>query len=107
MYSYGFDTSRYNINEVVDLVMEFQNWIDSKYSSKELINMVPLQVVLMMSANSTDIVLQDEVIWSSNYDYDDDLSLNLLKKSFINSCKEYVRFIENSSEEYSKFLKEE
>lgn len=103
MYSYGFDTSHDNINEVVDLVMEFQNWINSKYTPRELADNSPLQVVFMMSANSTDIVVQDEIIWSSNYDYDDELSLNLLKKNFINSCKEYVRFIE----EYSKFLKEE
>ncbi len=103
MYSYGFDTSHDNINEVVDLVMEFQNWINSKYTPRELADNSPFQVVFMMSANSTDIVVQDEIVWSSNYDYDDELSLNLLKKNFINSCKEYVRFIE----EYSKFLKEE
>ena len=107
MFSYGFDTSRYNINEVVDLVMEFQNWIDSKYSSKELINMVPIQVILLMSSHSTDILLEEEVIWSSNYDYDEELSINLLKNNFIDYCKKHVRFIEDLSEEYSKFLKEE
>lgn len=107
MYEYGFAISRSGINSMVDLVVTFQEWIDSKYTPRELADNSPLQVVLMMSANSTDIVLQDEIVWSSNYDYDEDLSLSLLKKNFINSCKEYVRFIENSSEEYSKFLKEE
>lgn len=103
MYEYGFAISRSGMNDMVDLVMSFQEWIDSKYTPRELSDNSPLQVILVMSANCTDIVVQDEIVWSSNYDYDDELSLNLLKKNFINSCKEYVRFIE----EYSKLLKED
>lgn len=87
--------------ELCEIVNEFQDWLDSKYTEEELIDGCTPYVVLSITRYTTEISVGDEGIYWSEF-ADEELTLDLLKKSFIELSKEkwenYSRFLADKDE---------
>jgi hypothetical protein len=85
--------------ELCKIVNDFQDWLDSKFSDEELMDTCTPYVVLSVTKYTTEISVEDDGIYWSEF-ADEELTLDLLKKSFIELSKE-------KCESYSRFLDEE
>lgn len=83
-------------NELCKIVNDFQDWLDSKYTEEELMNSCSPYVVLSVTKYTTEISVGDDGIYWSEF-ADEELTLNSLKRSFIElseeKCENHSRFL--------------
>ena len=73
--------------ELCKIVNDFQDWLDSKFSEEELMDGCSPYVVLSVTKYTTEISVGDDGIYWSEF-ADEELTLDSLKKSFIELSEE-------------------
>lgn len=85
--------------ELCKIVNDFQDWLDSKFSEEELMGSCTPYAVLSVTKYTTEISVGDDGIYWSEF-ADEELTLDLLKRSFVELSKE-------KCENHSRFLEDE